>query len=320
MAASPLSAGAWLALGTGKRLLRESLVVRALLWPASVCALAIVGTAGAYAVWGTTPRVVVDDPALVAPLADAGLDARLIDGPERQLRSGREVRALWWEGDTLVFGRSWPGRGSLRIEAAARDLVQAPWRVRVPPVEARPTDVDRQAGLMAGLVGVLFALYGVVMGAGSLFRDRESGTLESELALPVPKWLHPAARLTALATLLFAALAASLLVLHAILPIGDVAGFIVHGGVAAAAGATIGFDFMARARPERGFSAPLTRALTVVMMLMGAGWMRPDLAGWMPVASLGAALSDSPQSALAAAMLVPLVAAESAVFARRSQL
>ncbi len=298
------------------RFLREGLVVRALLWPGLFCSLALVGTAGAYAMWGTSPPVHVSHAELVTALQAADLTVIFDPDPHAAVEEGRATRSVWKEDGRWVFGRSWPGRGSLRIEAAMRDFAAARWRIDVPPVEARPTDVDRQAGLMAGLISLLFTLYGVVMGAGAVFRDRDSGCLESELALPVPFWMHGAARLLALTFILAPALGTTLLLIHSLLPIDEVGRWIFHGTVAAMTGGTCGVIAMCGMKADRGFSAPLSRALAITMGVLGAGWAWPEMGRWLPVGSLGAFLGGGDPSPVVIAGVAAVLVGGTLAFGR----
>lgn len=304
--ARPLAA---LTLAVMLRLLREGLVVRALAWPGLLASLALVGTAGAYAVWGTTPTIAIGTEELRAPLQERGFRVALVEHPEALLREGSISRAIWKEEERWVLGRSWSNRTTTMAEAALRDFAGDRWRVEVPPLEARPGDIDREASLMAGVIGLLFTLYGVVMGAGALYRDRTTGALESELALPVPSWMHAAARLLALLAVLGPGLVISLMIVTALLAINNVELWILTGTSAALTGGTLGFALMARAAANHGFSGPLSRALTATMAAIALGWWQPSLGCWLPLVSLGSFLAGTAPSlaiaplALAAAVL-----------------
>lgn len=293
----PLAA---LTLAVMLRLLREGLVVRALAWPGLLASLALVTTAGAYAAWGTAPTIAVGSEELIAPLQAYGFQVKLAEDPETLLREGLVIHAIWREEQRWVLGRAWSGRATLKAEAALRDFAADRWRLEIPPLQARPGDVNRQASLMAGVIGLLFTLYGVVMGAGALYRDRSSGALESELALPVPNWMHAGARLLALLLVLGPALVISLLIVSALLVIDNVGLWMLTGTCAALVGGTIGFTLMARAVAAHGFSGPLSRSLTLTMAAMALGWWQPEFGRWLPLVSLGSFLAGTAPSALIA--------------------
>ncbi|HYC57575.1 MAG TPA: hypothetical protein VEL28_21765, partial [Candidatus Binatia bacterium] len=295
------------------RLLREGLVVRAMAWPGLLASLALVGTASAYAAWGTTPDVYVSAPELVAPLQQDGFRVYVVEDPEPLLLSGQATRAIWREGDMYVLGRTWGGRATHRAESVLRDAAGDRWRLEIPPLEARPGDVRNQAALLAGIIALLFTLYGVVMGAGTLYRDRSNGALEAELALPVPVWMHASARMLALGAVLGPALAVSLLVVDSLMTIDNLALWLMVGSSAALAGGAVGFAMMARGSAEKGFSGPLSRALTTTMALMALGWWQPGFGRFLPLTSLGAFMHGGRPSlsiGLAALLAVVLVTAD----------
>ncbi len=298
------------------RLLREGLVVRALAWPGIVCALAMVGTAGGYAMWGTSPSVVVADPALAKQMTEHGFTAELSEDPQKEIRNHRAIRAVWRENDRWVLGRVWPGRATLRLESLLREIAGARWRIDIPPLEARPTDVDYQAHLIAGVIGLFFTLYGVVMGAGTVFRDRGNGCLESELSLPLPFWMHGAARIAALSVVLVPALCTTLLVLHGLLGIDSLSTWMLHDCLAALTGGVLGLAATSGPKSDKGFSAPLSRALATTIALIGAGWALPQLGRWLPLSSIGAFLAGLDPAATAAPLALAAAGAAALRFGR----
>jgi len=308
----------FLSLAVLLRLVREGLVVRAMAWPGLLASLALVGTAGGYAVWGTTPNIYVSAPEVVAPLEKDGFRVFLVDDPEELLRTGDATRTVWREGDTYVLGRAWGGRATHRAEAVLREMTADPrWRLEIPPLEARPGALRDHAALLAGVIALLFTLYGVVMGAGALYRDRSSGALESDMALPVPVWMHASARLLALGTVLGPALAISLLVVDVLMQIDHLVLWVVVGTGAALAAGSIGLTLMARGSVEKGFSGPLSRALTITMALMALGWWQPGIGRYLPLLSLGSFMSGTVPSFLVAAGALLAVAAATADFRNR---
>lgn len=291
------------------RFMREGFVVRALVWPGLLCSLSLVITAGAYAFFGTTPTIYVTDASWTERLEADSFDVRVVEDPETLLRDGEAVRAIWRDGETIVLGHALGGRATLIAESIVRELADSPWRIEVPELEARPEDVDTQAGMMAGIIGLLYTLYGVVMGAGSLYNDRSSGFVESELAFARPRWMPAASRVIALSGILVPGLAATLLLISALLPIDRVGTWIMHGGAAAATGGSLGLLLVSRGSIDKGFSAPLTRALMAAMALLGIGWMQPGWAYTLPICSLGAFMAGANPHGIAIVGAVAFMAA-----------
>ena len=181
------------------RLLREGLVVRALLWPGLVTALSLVGSATATIAWRSNPSVASSVPELEPVLREAGFRVVATPDAEADLRSGRAERAVWREQDAgsqrVVLGSTWGGLLTLRLEGALRDALGERWRLEaasLPRREADNEELGRVTGILAAVVGLLFTLYGVAIGAGSLHRDRVGGLLECELAAAVPRGFHAA--------------------------------------------------------------------------------------------------------------------------------
>jgi hypothetical protein len=302
------------------RLLREGLVVRALAWPGLLTALSMFLSASATIAWRSSPVLYVSDAALVAPFEAAEFLVTVDPNPEATLRDGRSERAVWREGDRLVLGATWGGALTNKAEALLRDMVGERWRLEIPPPPRRSRDsveLNPVTGLLAGVVGLLFTLYGVVIGAGSLYRDRSSGVLESDLALAVPRWTHAAARLLALAAVLGPALVVSLVVVDALLPIFRVGAWMFDGFIAAVAGGILGVVLMARADSGRGFSAPLSQALTASMALISIGFWRPGVGRMIPICSLGSAFATVHSSWVVVPVTLVAAVAVSAWFQRR---
>jgi hypothetical protein len=282
------------------RLLREGLVIRALAWPGLLTALSMFLSAAGTIAWRNSPVIYVSDTELAAPLQAEKFDVRIVPDPEQTLAEGRGERAVWRENGRIVLGATWGGQLTVKAESILRDRFEERWRIEVPPPPKRSRDsveLRPVTGLLAGIVGMLFTLYGVVIGAGSLYRDRSSGVLESDLALPVPRWVHAAARLVALSFVLGPALVFSLFVVDALLPIYNLDGWMFVGFIASLLGGALGVVLLARAGPQRGFSGPLSMALTASMALIALGFSQPEIGRYLPLVSLGSAfrgLSPSP--------------------------
>lgn len=318
--ASNLRALLGLSLSVILRLMREGLVVRALLWPGLLTAMSVFVSASYTMIWKGGYYIYVSEPALVAPLQAEGFEVTVIPDPESVMLSRLSERAVWREGDHLVLGMSLAESYRSKAEAKLRNLTEERWRIELPPVpdRARSTEELRPiTGMVAGIVGLLFTLYGVVIGTGALYRDRSSGVLESDLALPVPRWLHAAARLLALAAVLGPALVVSLLVVDSLLAMHQVHMWMIDGFMAAVAGGTIGVALMARADAKRGFSAALSQGLMLSMGLISLGYVLPDFGRFLPVLSLGSAFASQHSSWVVFPMTLLLAAAVSADFHRR---
>ncbi|HEY2773329.1 MAG TPA: hypothetical protein VGK20_04665 [Candidatus Binatia bacterium] len=302
------------------RLLREGLVIRALAWPGVLTAFSMFASAALTIAWRNNPVIYVDDSALVAPLAAEHFEVRVAPDAAATLKDGRAERAVWREGDRLVLGATWGGLLTYKAESVLRDYVGERWRLQLPPPVKRSRDsVELRpfTGLLAGIVGLLFTLYGVVIGAGSLYRDRSSGVLESDLALAIPRWIHGAARLVALAVVLGPALVVSLFVVDALMPIHSVQTWIFVGFMAALFGGALGVVLLARAGSQKGFSAPLSQALSTSMGLITLGYVQPGFGHYLPLVSLGSAFAGTPPSWAVVPVTLAVAALVSADFHRR---
>jgi len=317
---SNLRALAGLSFAIVLRLLREGLVVRALAWPGLLTALSMFISASITIAWRSNPVIYVSEPGIVAPLEADGFQVFLVDDAEKTLHDGRSERAVWREGERLVLGATWGGTLTFKAESVLRDYTRERWRLEVPQPPKRSRDsveLRPVTGLLAGVVALLFTLYGVVIGAGSLYRDRSSGVLESDLALAVPRWVHAAARLAALAAVLGPALVVSLFIVDALLPIHNLGQWMFSGFFAALLGGALGVVLMARAGASRGFSAPLSQALAISMGLMSIGFLQPQLGHYLPLVSLGSSFKGVPPSPLILPLAFVAAIAVSAYFHRR---
>lgn len=302
------------------RLLREGLVVRALAWPGLLTAMSMFVSASATIAWRNNPVIYVSDSALVAPLELDAFEVTVDPNPEATLLDGRSERAVWVENGHYVLGQTWGGLLTLKAESRLRELRGDRWRIHLPPLVKRSRDSEDLGpitGMLAGIVGLLFTLYGVVIGAGSLYRDRSSGVLESDLALPIPRWTHAAARLVALATVLGPALVVSLLIVDALLPIHHIGMWMFECFVAALLGGVLGVALMARSDARRGFSGPLSQALTLNMAMVSLGYWAPDVGRFFPLLSLGSAFKGQEASLVVIPMTLLIAAFVSADFHRR---
>jgi hypothetical protein len=294
-----LSALWFLTAASLRRLIRRPMVRRAMIWPGLLSAGSLLLAVSLAAMLRVPPQVATTDPALTAALITSGLEVTADPDPPTAVSSGRAVRAAWREPDgtiileidarrTVVGGQA----DDLAAEAALRDTAGASWRLSPTVLPARNSDFTRSVGWMAALIGVLFTLYGALVGLGALASDRSEGVLEPELALPLPSWIHPTARLLAASVVLSASLGGTLVVMDALVGVDAVGGWWLHGSASAVAAAGIGIaSYPPALSGSGGFSGPLSRALTACTGLLGLGAAYPALGAWLPVAALGALAS-----------------------------
>ncbi len=277
------------------RLMREGLVVRALVWPGLLTALSVFISAAYTVTWKGGNFIYTSEPELVRPLEDEGFEVTVMDNPESVMLDRRADRAVWREGDKLVLGVTWAESLKSRAEARLRDVTEERWRLQLPPTARKQQNRQELrpiTGVIAGIVGLLFTLYGVVIGTGALYRDRSSGVLESDLALPIPRWVHAAARMLALAVVLGPAMVVSLFVVDALLAMHQLGWWMFDGFFAAVAGGALGIALMARADARKGFSAPLSQALMGSMAMISLGYWAGDFGSYFPLLSLGSAFRN----------------------------
>ena len=289
-----LRALAWLSASLVARALREGLVVRALSWPGLLTALTLVVSAGGVGIFYASDSMAVDQPALAEELRERGLNVVLVEDPEAAFVEGEVDRAAWLEDSTWQLHTRFGGRLSLLAEGALRERAGAPWTIEVPPMGGRDARLGPMTRVLVGLLAVLFALYGVVFGAGALLRDREDGTLEAERALPVPEWVHPAARVLAAGGILGAGMVLSVGLLHGLMEVDLAAGWAVAGSAGAWTGVALGLGLMDRA--GESLSGPLARGMAVSTGLMVLGLSFPSLGQHLPLASLGSLAKGVPPS------------------------
>jgi hypothetical protein len=302
------------------RLMREGLVVRALVWPGLLTALSIFASASYTVTWKGGNFIYTNQPDLVRPLEEEGFEVTMMDDPETVIRDRRADRAVWREGDKLVLGVTWAESLRSRAEVRLRDVTGERWRLELPPAQKKMRSRDELrplTGVVAGIVGLLFTLYGVVIGTGALYRDRSSGVLESDLALPIPRWVHPVARMLALAAVLGPAMVVSLVVVDSLLAMNQMWWWLADGFFAAVAGGALGIALMARADAKRGFSAPLSQGLMGSMAVITLGFWAADVGRYLPLFSLGSAFAGQHSSWTVVPITLLMASAVAADFHRR---
>lgn len=270
-----------------RRLLREGLVVRSLVWPGLLVALTLAAVLGVLALLRSEPDVAVDDgtpPELVAALHEAGLATHVVADAEAAVRSGRELVAT--DGST-VWERA--SDHALTAEIALRAARGSTWTPVRPP--RTPLGAERTSDLprlpddaVVRVLALLFALYGLVFGLGGVARDRDAGILDAELSLPIPRWATGFARWLGSSAVLCGFLALSVAMVTAVLPGGDPLPALLHGVAATLTAIAVGMAVVGQAGLRAGFSGPFGVGMTLVTGIASAGW-RWDLP-WLPVASL----------------------------------
>lgn len=295
-----------------RRLTREGLVLRSLTFPTALTVGTLMLTIGAVAWLRWDPLIAITadvadlEPALVAN----GLRVEVMEDPQ----SAVENEDAWAGTDGHTVWLSGQGPKALVLESVVREAAGASWRpdadVPKPPLEVAVA----MGHTIVVLLGLLFALYGVVFGAGMVARDRDSGTLEIELALPVPRWVHGTTRLLTGTLSLSVFLALGIVMVDAVIGVPDVTARIRHG-IATSCGATcLGLLVIGRGGLRSGFTGPLTSGMSVAAGLMVAGYTFPGLAVWLPMASFTTQASGWEAMATATGLAVVTVA----VFTRRS--
>jgi hypothetical protein len=267
---------------TVRRMLREGMVRRALGFPIVITVATLLVTMTVVAVYRGTPTVFVGptvDDVDRAALRAQDLWVREVPDPLDALDGDLAVAAF--DGTTLVVTHS---RHALRAEGALRERRGA-WRLRAMPLPG-PRFTALQGDRIAGLLAAIYALYGVVFGAGMVARDRDDTSLEVELALPVPKGVHGVVRWIAAAGMLSAWVALSLTLTWAFLGLTE-PGPTMRDAIAAAILAVgLGLASVGRAGLRSGFAGSLAMGLSLTTGLLGLGWFLPDVGAWLPLASI----------------------------------
>lgn len=298
----PLSVTSLLTLDLIRRLLREGIIVRSLVFPIGLVAGAMLATVvgvvflrppGVLALPHAPPM-----PAIEQHAETEGWVIRRTDDPRAMVSTG-EAR-LGTDGTTLfMYSES---SDAVALEAKLRDALDASW-VPYSTIQATaPKRSRNSAKHLVQFIGGLFALYGVVFGCGSVARDRDNGTLEAELSLATPRWVHGLARWVASTLVLTAFYAFAVLLFRALLNVPNPSKLMLHGLAACGASTGIGLMVVGRAGLEKGFAGPISVGLTAVFTLLSLGAGASDLMGWLPIASLVG------QKASGAAAVVTMVA------------
>lgn len=297
----------WLTASMLKRLTREGLVLRSLTFPTALVIGTLMMTIGVVAWLRWSPLVAVPPHLahLEGVLVENDLRVTVVEDPIATVDAGK----AWGGTDGSLIRIRGGGPKALVFESVVRQEAGARWRPDA-DVPRPPLGVAQAMGeRIVILLGALFALYGVVFGAGMVARDRDSSTLEIELALPLPRWVHGATRLLTASLSLSAFLGLGILMVDAVIGLPDVAASIRHG-IACAVGATsIGLLVIGRGGLKTGFTGPLTSGMTAATALFAFGLTAPGAARWLPLASFASSASgwEALLGAVVAAVLTVLL-------------
>lgn len=284
-----------------RRLLREGVVLRSLAFPALLCAGAILLTVVGVTVLRPPQSVGVtaglDTPALVADATAKGWSVTVVEDPAAAVDEERVTAAT--DGHTIWRKRS--STAALGVEALLRQHLKAGWWMDVSLGQATRQRSYRSNEMLLRFIGALFAMYGVVFGAGSVARDRDEGTLAAEVATAVPRWVHGTARWLASTFVLGAFYVFGVALFHSLVGMPDPVAVALHGVAASSGSAALGIAVVGRAGMAQGFVAPLSVGLVLVTSLLGWGFAANGPEQWIPIASV---LSEGTPGGGAAAMSV----------------
>jgi len=288
-----------------RRLAREGLVLRSLVFPTVLVVGTLLATIGiaAWVRWEPTVALAPEIADIAPALREHGLRPVVVDDPEAAVKD-QTAWAGVWDRKVLLTGS---GPKALMLESIVRQRAGAAWRPDV-DVPKPPIGVALAMGhRVVVLLAALFSLYGVVFGIGMVARDRDAGTLEIDLSLPVPRWVHGATRLITGTLALSLFLSLGIFMVEAVIGVSNGWALVRHG-VATAAGATsIGLLSVGRGGLENGFTGPLTLGMTLATGLLGLGFGQAPFAAWVPLASIATSASGWEALAGAAVLAVPTV-------------
>lgn len=265
-----------------RRLLREGMVRRALAFPVLVTFVTLLGTIAVVGTWRGLPTVAVG-PEVTATdrqaFKEAGLWIEEVEAAADAVRAGDAVATF--DGTRLTAA---PGPVGTRAEAVLRET-RGTWRLQTaPPPDARFT--ARFGGRVFLLLAAIYALYGVVFGAGTVARDRDDRALKVELCLPVPRWVHGVVRITAGALILAGWNAVALAFTAALLGIESPVDALVDGVAGSLVAVGLGLASVGRSGIKSGFAATLAVGLAAATALFGLGWALPMVGQFLPLASI----------------------------------
>ena len=268
-----------------RRLLRQGLILRSMLWPPLLAGGTLLATLVVAALISVTASVAVNpevDYALRQQLASEGWALVETDDPKSVVQAGDAWAGT--NGHTL-----WAGAATdevRKVEAAIRRHRGSSW-VPIPRENLPGTgEAAIQGERFVQMLMLLFALYGVVFGVAIIARDRDDGTLEAELSLPVARWVPGASRWTASTVILAIFLAYCVALFDALVGVPDAPALVRHGIAASGGAVSLGVAVVGRAGIRRGFSGPFAIGLTIATALLAMGLGLPSVGQWLPLSSI----------------------------------
>ncbi|MEN0061939.1 MAG: ABC transporter permease subunit [Myxococcota bacterium] len=266
-----------------QRLLREGMVLRSLVWPGLVASVTLTITVAFLALTRPSRNVAVphdvpDDLAAALEERQFVLDRVDVDAVRDSVKRGAtplgtDGQTLWARGSSIA---------SLEVEYLVRDRLGATWMPEPDPLPDAAY-AGRAGRNIVRVLGMLFVMYGAVFGLGGVARDRDNGSLEAELALPIPRWISGFARWIASTFTLGLFFTMSLLYITAIVGVTNTPALIRHGIAACGASVALGIGVVGTAGLKQGFAGPFA---VVVVLLTGLTTLGALGLDWLPLASL----------------------------------
>lgn len=313
-----LKALGWLIHAQLLRIAREGLVVRALIWPGLLTALTLVISSTVVLAFYADNELALEPghPELVAQLEGRGLAVIEVPDPRALLDREEVPRAAYREGEQWVLATTRSGRLSLATEGVLREEIGANWKLKTPKPGARQVELGATLRVLVGMLGVLYALYGVVFGAAALSRDRSNGSLDADLSLPISRGIHALARILASSLALGAGIAVTLGLLGALIGVEQPFDWWSAVTLAGATCTAMGLAWMA-ASPGESLTGPLSRGITLSLGAITLGFGAPQIGRHLPLASLGSMVKGVPPSLLAWLLCALCIAGACWVFDRK---
>lgn len=276
----------WLTASMVQRFLREGVVLRSMIFPVVLVIAVLVGTVGFVTWWrveGAALTPALATPEFRAAIEGAGGTVIVAEDPEAVVRAGQA--AYGTDGKTLWVDHS--GLPPQALESAVRKELGTVWRpYQTHEIRSSQSRSDTSSTGIAQFIGALFAMYGVVFGAGAIARDRDDGTLDAELSVALPMWVAALARWSAATLVLGLYFGMSVAMLHAVIGLATPWALAINGATASSTAAVIGMAAIGRGSKTRGFAGPMSAGLVIVMGLFSAGIATPTLAAHVPIASM----------------------------------
>jgi hypothetical protein len=295
---SALRATTLLTLDLLRRFMREGIVLRSLVFPIALSWGTIAVTVCAVVLFRAPANVVLamdmtipeghTEAALLAELEESGWPIERVADPHAWVSSGRAT--VGTDGETIWMHRA--SADALAVEGVLRNHLGSSWRTSSRMKKRRLQRSARSGRILVQFIGGLFAFYGVVFGAGSVARDRDAGTLESELAMPVPSWVHGFSRWLAGTLLLSLFFALAVGIFNSLLLLEAPYTLALHGAAACGGASAIGLVVIGRSGLEAGFAGPMSAGLVAVVSLLSFGVGNRVVGAWLPISSLLARSED----------------------------